>query len=61
MLGNLGSLAVMRGDLAEGESLLSETLEMQRRLGNPRFIANALVNLGEIREARGDQTQAKVY
>jgi DNA-binding CsgD family transcriptional regulator len=34
---------------------------MQRHLGNPRFIANALVNLGEIREARGDQPQAQAY
>ena len=51
----------MRGDLAEGESLLSETLAMQRHLGNPRFIANALVNLGEIREARGDRPQAQSY
>jgi tetratricopeptide (TPR) repeat protein len=58
-LGNLGTIALIRGELDEAEKLLSEALQISRQLGNLEGQANQLGNLGLIAWTRGELDEAE--
>ena len=58
-LGNLGVIAVRRGDLAEAERLCRESLAIGREVGNREYEATSLVHLGVIAQTGGDPTEQR--
>ncbi len=58
-LGNLGAIALTRGNLDEAHRLLTESLEIFRQIGLLEGQANQLGNLGLIARARGDLDEAQ--
>ena len=53
------SFALLQGDYAVATSLAEESLDVARETGEPRFVANALSNLGAIVLAAGDTERAE--
>ncbi len=49
------ALALLQGDYGEGTMLAEQSLEAARAAGEPKFVANALSNLGAIVLAAGDR------
>ena len=58
-LGGLGIIAYTRGDLAEAERLLRESLAIKREIGDRQGEAASLNNLGNIAMTRGDLAEAE--
>lgn len=58
-LGQLGTLALRRGDLAEAGRRYAEALETFRALGEPQSEAVALHQLGRVAEEAGDWDEAE--
>jgi predicted ATPase/class 3 adenylate cyclase len=55
-----GIIILYQGDLERAEALITEALEVGRRLGNLGLTSVALNNLGDIALQRGDTTRAQV-
>ncbi|MEM6853313.1 MAG: tetratricopeptide repeat protein [Planctomycetota bacterium] len=60
-LGNLGLIAKTRGDLKDAEKLLSESLDINRKLGRLEHQATQLGNLGVITKLRGHLEDAEKF
>jgi DNA-binding CsgD family transcriptional regulator len=60
-LGDLGSLALDRGDYERATSLLEESLALYRELGESEGIIGILDSLGVLASARGDSERSAVY
>lgn len=54
------SIALLQGDYAASTAFAESALDSARRTGEPRFVANALSNLGAIAHAGGDEERAAV-
>ena len=54
------SIALLQGDYEASKAFAEGALVSARRAGEPRFVANALSNLGAIVLAAGDETRAAV-
>ena len=54
------SIALLQGDYAASTAFAERALDSARRAGEPRFVANALSNLGAIVLAAGDEARAAV-
>jgi predicted ATPase/DNA-binding SARP family transcriptional activator len=52
------SIALLQGDYAASTAFAEHALDSARRGGEPRFVANALSNLGAIVHAAGDEARA---
>jgi non-specific serine/threonine protein kinase len=57
-LGDLGSLALDRGDYEQASSLLEESLRLHRELGSREDVIGVLDGLGVLASAKGDRDQA---
>ncbi len=57
-LGDLGSLALDRGDYEEATTLLEESLTLHRELGSKEEVVGVLNGLGVLTSAKGDREQS---
>ena len=57
-LGDLGSLALDRGDYKQATSLLEESLTLHRELGSREDLIGVLDGLGVLASAKGEQEQS---
>jgi tetratricopeptide (TPR) repeat protein len=60
ILGNLGNMALEEQDFARARACIDESVEINRRLGQPAYLANNLMDIGFIAlaEARLDEAEA---
>ena len=59
---NLANIHMERGDYQRSEEMYKEILERRKKPAKPiSYVAHALVNLGEINNAKGDYTAAEAY
>jgi tetratricopeptide (TPR) repeat protein len=61
ILHSLGELTHQQGDLVQARTLLEESLELRRSLGDTLVMADALADLGEVVHAQGDDDQALAF
>ena len=54
------SIALLQGDYPASTAFAESALDSARRTGDPRFVANALSNLGAIAHAGGDEARGAV-
>ncbi len=60
-LGNLGDMAILRGDYAQARLYLDECLAAARAVGNRNSIAGVWCSYGELERNRDNLTQAEKY
>lgn len=61
VLNNLATVHARSGDARRAESLLLESAEIKRRLGDERGLASNYTNLGNLRAQLGDRAAAERY
>ena len=60
-LGNFGTLAQTRGDLAEAEGYYAQALTLNQELGRKEGMANQYGNLGGLEHGRGNMAGARAF
>jgi len=60
-LGNFGTLAQTRGDLAEAEGYYAQALTLNQELGRKEGMAADYGNLGGLEHARGNMAGARAF
>ena len=58
MLDNLGDIALNQGDYEETRQLYTESLQIQRDIGDKQGIAESIHQFGKLAQAEGDSAQA---